>query len=67
MKIKQISYRRVRNLGNYETETLECVAEVNEDDLKDVYVELKVATMKLLGLHVSRDKFAEDVRDSFEE
>ena len=32
MKIKEIRYQRVKNLGNYESARLEMVAEINEDD-----------------------------------
>lgn len=38
LKIKEMSYRRVHNLGNYETETLEVVAVINEkDDPEKIY------------------------------
>lgn len=32
MKIETITYKRVRNLGNYQTETLEVTATLEEDD-----------------------------------
>ena len=32
MKIIQVSYRRVFNLGNYETETVEFVAAINDEE-----------------------------------
>ncbi len=32
MEIKTITYKRVKNLGNYQTETLEATATLEEDD-----------------------------------
>ena len=32
MKVTQISYRRVFNLGNYQTEAVEFVAAVNDEE-----------------------------------
>ena len=32
MKIKEIRYKRVKNLGNYESETLELLAELNDNN-----------------------------------
>jgi len=49
MKVKEISYRRVRNLGNYETETLEVVADVLEgQSLEEAFVELSEQVTGLL-------------------
>ena len=33
MKVKTVTYKRVKNLGNYQTETLEMTAEI--DDWED--------------------------------
>jgi hypothetical protein len=42
MKIKEISYRRVCSLGNYETATLEAVADVLENEsFEEAYEKLK--------------------------
>lgn len=32
MQIKTITYRRTKNLGNYNSETLEATAQINEDE-----------------------------------
>lgn len=32
MRVKELSYGRVSNLGNYETERLECTVELEEGD-----------------------------------
>lgn len=32
MKVKTITYQRVKNLGNYESERLEITAEINEGE-----------------------------------
>ncbi|MDB9514128.1 hypothetical protein PN499_23280 [Kamptonema animale CS-326] len=32
MKVKTISVQRVKNLGNYQSERLEIIAELNDDD-----------------------------------
>jgi CO dehydrogenase/acetyl-CoA synthase gamma subunit (corrinoid Fe-S protein) len=51
LKIKELSYRRVHNLGNYETEALEVIAVVNEtDDPEKIYDAMKRFTEnKLFG------------------
>lgn len=54
MKIKTITYQRVKNLGNYESERMEMVAEVNEDEDINIAVE----TLKqyvLQGLNIQSD------------
>lgn len=38
MRIKTISYQRVKNLGNYESERLEMTAEVDEDEVASLAV-----------------------------
>lgn len=43
MRIKEVKYQRVKNLGNYETERLELLAELNEgEDHREAIEELKV-------------------------
>jgi hypothetical protein len=32
MKIKTVTYKRVKNLGNYQSETLEMVAEIDDGE-----------------------------------
>jgi hypothetical protein len=36
MEVKTITYQRVKNLGNYESESLEMTAEVELDDYQSV-------------------------------
>jgi hypothetical protein len=51
MRITEISYQRVKNLGNYETERVEMVAEVNEgEDVNTVYTYLRDMVNKALGV-----------------
>lgn len=42
MNIKTISYQRVKNLGNYESERMEMTIELDDDDS----VEIAIATIK---------------------
>ena len=54
MKVKTISYQRVKNLGNYESERMEMTVEVNEDE----DINLAVKTLKeyvLQGLDINPD------------
>lgn len=47
MEISQITYRRVFNLGNYETETIEVTALVHfSESAENVYRELKEWTVE---------------------
>jgi hypothetical protein len=51
MRITEIKYQRVKNLGNYETERVEMVAIVDEnDDPKFVFEWLKMIVEQNLGL-----------------
>lgn len=51
MKITTITYRRVLNLGKYETETLEVQAEIEEgDDPAVVFEEVKAFVHQQLGI-----------------
>jgi hypothetical protein len=42
MNIKTISYQRVKNLGNYESERMEMTIELDDDE----NVEIAIATLK---------------------
>lgn len=49
MKFKTITYQRVKNLGNYESERLELSVELNEDDdVDDAIALLKFKVEKVL-------------------
>ncbi len=56
MKIVTLTYRRVKNLGNYESESLEAIAQIPDDedvdealeDLKE-WVELKLGVFTQLN------------------
>ena len=51
MKFKTITYKRIKNLGNYESEHLEATAEVAEDeDIDEAIEKLKLTVHKALGL-----------------
>jgi small-conductance mechanosensitive channel len=44
MKVKTITYQRVKNLGNYESKRFEMTAEINDDE----DVETAIATLKAI-------------------
>ncbi len=51
MQTKTITYQRVKNLGNYESERMELTAEVNEDDdVDDAIALLKQKVLDSLDL-----------------
>jgi hypothetical protein len=51
MQFKTITYQRVKNLGNYESERLELSVELNEDDDVDDAIDLlKSIVLKSLDL-----------------
>jgi hypothetical protein len=53
MKVTTITYKRIKNLGNYQPESFEFTAEVNEDqgDLAlQVAEQLKFYVLECLGL-----------------
>lgn len=51
MEIKNIHYKRTKNLGNYESETFEAFAEVTEEDNIDAAIaELKQTVLNSLGI-----------------
>lgn len=39
MKIETITYKRTKNLGNYQSETMEAIAVVEDEDLPDEVAE----------------------------
>ena len=50
VKYKEISYRLVKNLGNYSTETIELLATVEDDqDIDEVFKGVKAKVQQLLG------------------
>lgn len=60
MQYKTISYKRIKNLGNYQSETVEMSAELDDDDNVDFSFEkLKVTVSKALDI----DKKTEDKLD----
>ena len=51
VKYKEISYRLVKNLGNYSTETIELLATVeNDQDIDEVCKEVKAKAHQFLKL-----------------
>lgn len=50
MKIRTISYRRVRNLGNYQTETVEIQGEIDDKEDPDAaFRQIKAKVFSWLG------------------
>lgn len=59
MKVKEVRYQRVKNLGNYESARLELVAELNEDDdVTEAIANLKATVNLHLG--IDSDSVGED-------
>lgn len=50
MKIKQIHYERVQNLGNYESERIGLTAELSDDDIPEEIVALLKQKFELMRL-----------------
>ena len=51
MEVKTITYQRLKNLGNYESERMELTAELNEnDDVDDAIASLKNLVLESLDL-----------------
>lgn len=51
MQFKKITYQRVKNLGNYESERLKITVELNEDeDVDKAIADLKTKACEALGL-----------------
>ena len=66
MQIKVISYKVVRNRGNYESEHLEMAAEVEEgEDHRDVVLKLKQQVNILVDEPISYNKPQEDPPTDF--
>ena len=70
MKIRTVHYKRVKNLGNYESETFEMTAEIDDDEgvvssalkLKDyVHYMLGIDPRVVEKFHYSKD--GEKIRD----
>lgn len=60
MKIKTVSYKRIKNLGNYESEHLEVFAEVDEnEDPSEASQKLREFVAEQLQVKVPPDKRAE--------
>lgn len=54
MKPTTVTFRRVKNLGRYETETAEVEAEIEDGEtLAEAYVALKIEVLALLGIDES--------------
>lgn len=52
MKIRTISYRRVRNLGNYQTETVEIQGEIDDkEDPDTAFRQIKAKVFSWLGFN----------------
>ena len=52
MKVKTITYKRIHNLGNYNTEHLEMTAELdNGEDVQESTSQLKLEVETALGLN----------------
>jgi hypothetical protein len=57
MNVKSVSYKRTKNLGNYESEHLEVFAAVDEnEDPSDVVQELRELVAQQLQVDVPPDK-----------
>jgi len=51
LNFKEMSYRRVQNLGNYSTETLELTITVDsEQEIDETFAELRKKVHTLLGI-----------------
>lgn len=51
MKITTITYRRVKNLGNYESEALEATAEIDDTEVAyEAHENLRLWVLKRLGI-----------------
>lgn len=62
MQITKLLYRRLKNIGNYENETVELTAEINySDDIDSVYCALKEKAKDLLNC--KKKKAAQDNDD----
>lgn len=58
MKFKTITYQRVKNLGNYESERLELSVELDEDDDEAVAIaRIKSKAEQALGIEDNQPAF----------
>ncbi len=49
MKVTTVTYRRIKNLGNYQSETVELTAEVEQgEDYKEVFDKLRQTALEKL-------------------
>lgn len=56
MQYKTIVYKRIKNLGNYQSETVEMTIELSEgDDVGKCFEDLKLSVEKALNLNVEDD------------
>lgn len=55
MIVKTISYKRIKNLGNYETETLEITAEIDENESPSEAIN-QIRKLVLDGLKISESE-----------
>ena len=52
MKVKTITYKRIHNMGNYNTQHLEMMAELDEgEDIQESANRLKIEVETALGLN----------------
>lgn len=66
MQIKVVSYKAVKNRGNYESEHLEMAAEVEEgEDTRDVVLKLKQQVNTLIEEPIRYGKPQEDPPTDF--
>lgn len=58
MKYKTITYQRVKNLGNYESERLELSVELDEnDDVESAIARIKSKVEEALGIEDNQPAF----------
>lgn len=60
MKIKTVHYKRIKNLGNYESETFEMTAEIDDDDEGAVSSALKLKEYVHQALGLIEEKVDEN-------
>lgn len=56
MKVETITYKRVKNLGNYQSETFEATASLDDgDDPRQISQDLKDFVLSQLGLLITEE------------
>ena len=66
MQYKTVSYKRIKNLGNYETATIELFAELEpEDNVEQIIEELKKHVDLALGVQPLDRLKPEESKDNF--